>query len=108
MLKPVPLDFRIVSGEQMQIESVHARPTDTPIEGFDPRPVEAALNHPSVRALKRYAANQMGPQAKKKTMKHLQGCCECQSAVTEYRNVGRRFRELERAAIAALGAVAKK
>jgi hypothetical protein len=107
MLNPVPLELGIVSGEGMLMDPLCVRPTDTPIDGFDPRPVDATLIHPGVRALTRYATNQMGPQAKKKTMKHLEGCRECQSAATEYRTVGNRFRELERDAIAAFGAAAK-
>jgi len=107
MLNLAPLKLGIVSGEGMQIDSVCARPTDTPIDGFDPRPGDPALNHPGVRALTRYATTQMGPQAKKKMVKHLEGCRECQSAVTEYRTVDRRFRKLERDAIAAFATAAK-
>jgi hypothetical protein len=91
----------------MQMDPLCARPGDTPVDGFDPRPVDVALNHPGVRALTRYATNQMGPQAKKKMLKHLTGCRECQSAVTDYRTVDRRFRKLERDAIAAFGTAVK-
>jgi phosphoenolpyruvate synthase/pyruvate phosphate dikinase len=91
----------------MQMDPLCVRPADTPIDGFDPRPVEVALNHPGVRALTRYATNQMGPQAKKKMMNHLKGCRECQIALTDYRIVDRRFRKLERDAIAAFGTAAK-
>ena len=107
MLNPVPLELGIVSGEGMQMDPLCVRPADTPIDGFDPRPVDAALNHPGVRTLTRYATDQMGPQAKKKMMKHLKGCRECQSAVTDYRTVDRRFRKLERDAIAAFGTAVK-
>ena len=103
MLNPVPLDLGIASGEGVQTDLLCVRPTDTPIDGFDPRPVDVALNHPGVRALRRYATNLMGPQAKKKMMKHLKACRECQSAVTDYRTVDRRFRKVERDAIAAFG-----
>src|ERR1700736_3495772 len=37
----------------------------------------------------RYKSN--GASGEEKTMKHLKGCRECQSAVTDYRTVDRRF-----------------
>ena len=85
------------------MEPVCATPIDTPIDGSDPRPTEAVASHPAERALRRYAANEMGREAKKRMMKHLAECPACERDVTKYRDLGRRLRELERCAIAAFG-----
>ena len=81
--------------------------TDTPIDGFDPRPIDSPACHPTERTLSRYAAHEIGPQRKKKVAKHLEQCEECRAAVDKFRGLNRRFRDLERVAIASIRACGK-
>jgi hypothetical protein len=55
--------------------------------------------HPPDRLLGRYAANEVGPQRKKKLSLHLESCIECRREVSRLREISRRFRDFERQAI---------
>jgi len=88
----------------MQTENRAQSAAGMPIDGSDAHPLESPACHPTERTLWRYAANETGPQRKKKVAKHLEQCEECRTAVEKFRGANRRFRELERTAIAAFGA----
>jgi predicted anti-sigma-YlaC factor YlaD len=60
----------------------------------------AEIAHPTERALGRFAANEMGSQRKKMVTRHLENCAECRNAVSRLHEIARRFRDLERRAIA--------
>jgi hypothetical protein len=62
-----------------------------------------SLSHPTERALSRFAAHEMGPQSKKKLVQHLEICEDCRKEVGRLREISRRFRDLERLAIAQAG-----
>jgi hypothetical protein len=62
------------------------------------------LVHPSEHALERYVANEMGLQSRKRLKSHLEGCIDCRKLVAKSREVVRRYRDLERAAITRAGA----
>ena len=47
-----------------------------------------------------FASNEMGPRAKRGVVAHLEGCAECRKIVARHREIARRFRDLERKAIA--------
>jgi predicted anti-sigma-YlaC factor YlaD len=72
---------------------------DIPIDGFDPRPINGPVCHPTERALQRYVSNETGPQRKKKIAKHLEECTECRTLIGRFRDFYRRLREFERVAI---------
>jgi hypothetical protein len=61
-------------------------------------PVEPC--HPTERALSRFAANEMGTQRKRSMVQHLETCQDCQRTVTRLHEIARRYRDLERRAIA--------
>jgi len=56
--------------------------------------------HPTERSLGRFVANELGPQRKKTVVRHLESCAECRKTVARLHEVARRFRDLERRAIA--------
>ena len=56
--------------------------------------------HPTERSLGRYAVNEMGPQRKKIVVRHLETCADCRKTVARLVEISRRFRDLERRAIA--------
>jgi hypothetical protein len=53
-------------------------------------------DHPTERTLRRLAANEVGQQRKRKLAVHLDDCCECRLSVAKFREVSRRFRDLEK------------
>jgi len=58
------------------------------------------FQHPPERAINRYVSNEMGPVRKRKLNSHLEQCAECRARVAKIRELARRFRDLERAALA--------
>lgn len=42
----------------------------------------------------------MGPRPKKKVVLHLETCADCRKTVERFHDIARRYRELERRAIA--------
>jgi len=62
--------------------------------------------HPTERSLSRYAAGEMGPQRKKIVARHLENCADCRKTVAHLHEIARRFRDLERRAIAHVAAQA--
>jgi anti-sigma factor RsiW len=60
----------------------------------------AVFNHPTERTLRQYVSNELGSRRKQIVVEHLEACHECRKAVTDFREVARRFRDLEKVAIA--------
>jgi hypothetical protein len=47
-----------------------------------------------------FAANEMGPQRKKKFGRHMEACGACREKVVRHHEMARRYRDFERQAIA--------
>jgi hypothetical protein len=56
-------------------------------------------NHPPELWLYRFASNDVGARRKKTIALHLEACAECRQRVGRHRELGRRFRDMERIAI---------
>jgi len=56
--------------------------------------------HPSERSLGRFISNEMGARGRKAMKLHIDACPACRHRTTHLREMARRFRDLERTAIA--------
>ena len=58
------------------------------------------LIHPTERSLGRFVSNEMGPRGRKSIKVHLDGCPACRDRTMQLRDIARRFRDLEKTALA--------
>lgn len=66
-------------------------------------PIAAAPVHPTNQILNRYVLNELGPRRRQSVIKHLEACRDCRDAVAELKGAARRWRDLERTALAQIG-----